>query len=113
MEKLRPATQSQAVYWYKTHPELGKAQCGGYSKGISGSAGGGGIIRDHIDDMSHSLVDSYEQCSNNIAEAMAIWKGVNICKDDGISFWWWNLTHYCLSTCSMGSKTNKATYPGH
>ncbi|XP_060195226.1 uncharacterized protein LOC132624466 [Lycium barbarum] len=34
--------------------------------------------------MIKAFVEFYGQCSNNVAEANAIWKGVNICKDFGL-----------------------------
>ncbi|XP_060195042.1 uncharacterized protein LOC132624254 [Lycium barbarum] len=33
--------------------------------------------------MSHAFAEFYGQCSNNMTEALAIWKGINICKDNG------------------------------
>ncbi|XP_060182117.1 uncharacterized protein LOC132611756 [Lycium barbarum] len=84
MENLRPITHSLAVYWHKPSPNWIKLNVDGCSKGNPGSAGGGGIIRDHTGKMIKAFVEFYGQCSNNVAEANAIWKGVNICKDFGL-----------------------------
>lgn len=60
-----------------------KMNVDGCSKGNPGSAGEGGIIRDHHGHMILAFAGYFGICSNNVAEAMAILQGLRICIDRG------------------------------
>lgn len=79
IEKLTNVIQSEAVRWEK--PEVGwfKLNIDGFGKRNPGSADGRGIIRDHRGEMIKAFAKFYGQCTNNVAEAYAILKGIKIC----------------------------------
>lgn len=62
---------------------LGVLNVDGCSKGNTGVAGGGGIIRNHVGHMIMAFASFYDICSNNVAEAKAILQGTNMCIDNG------------------------------
>jgi len=55
----------------------------GCSKGNSGSAGGGGVLRDHAGQMIMAFSAYFGFCLNNSAEALALKTGLRWCLDHG------------------------------
>lgn len=96
MEKLRPMTHSQVVYWFKLMPIWVKLNVDDCSKGNLGSAREGGIIRDCNGNMITTFIEFYGHCFDNIARAREIWKGVNMCKNADMLNVKWSRTHCWL-----------------
>ncbi|XP_009791070.1 uncharacterized protein [Nicotiana sylvestris] len=74
IEKLSPAIHCQIVYWHKPPTGWFKLNTDGCNNGNPGSAGGGGLIRDHNGVLIGVFAEFYGDCSCNIAEAKAIRK---------------------------------------
>ncbi|XP_060212308.1 uncharacterized protein LOC132639948 [Lycium barbarum] len=85
VDQLKPMIVSVAVYWLK--PDFGwvKLNVDGCSKGNPGSSGGGGIIRDHNGSVICAFAEYYGDCSNNLAEAKAMLRGIILCINSGFT----------------------------
>lgn len=57
----------------------------GCSKGNPGPTGGGGIIRNHNGNFMRVFADFYGECSNNLAEAKAMYKSILLCIIKGLT----------------------------
>ncbi|PHT36728.1 hypothetical protein CQW23_24428 [Capsicum baccatum] len=83
VEQLNLVIHSQAIFWHKPDHGWVKLNVDGCSKGNPGPAVGGGIIRDHAGVMISTFVEFYGECSNNLAEAKAMFTGISICLNKG------------------------------
>lgn len=68
-----------------------KLNMGWYNKGNSGNIRGGGIIRDHNGVFLCAFAYYDGSCSNNLAEAKVMQKGILLCIIKGLPTSLWNL----------------------
>ncbi|MCE3216804.1 hypothetical protein HAX54_008133, partial [Datura stramonium] len=66
----------KVVTWLKPNTNLFKLNGDDCSKGNTGRAEGGGILRDHKGDMIMAYIEFYAQNSSNYPEAEAIFSGI-------------------------------------
>ncbi|XP_019259768.1 PREDICTED: uncharacterized protein LOC109237833 [Nicotiana attenuata] len=85
IEKLSLAIHCQIFYWHKPPTGWVKLNIDGCSKGNPGSAGGGGLIRDHNGVLIGAFAEFYGDCSCNIAEAKAMRRGIKMYITNGLT----------------------------
>lgn len=66
------------VFWKKLEFGWVKLNTDGCCKGNPCSSGGGGIIRDHNGNFRAAYAEHYGNCSNNMAEAKALFQGMKL-----------------------------------
>ncbi|PHU20008.1 hypothetical protein BC332_11159 [Capsicum chinense] len=77
--KMINRRKSGFIVWQKPTSGWLKLNTDGSSKGNSGSAGGGGIIKNSEGCFVLDFAENYGICSNNVAEVKAILQGIKIC----------------------------------
>lgn len=81
MENIKPKIDITPVLWSKPNYGEYKLKVDGCSNGNPGSAGGGGILRNHMGHMIMAFTAYFGHSSNNLAEARAIKIGLKWCID--------------------------------
>lgn len=76
MENLHQSINSQLVNGINQKEEWVEIHVDGCSKGNPGSAGGGGVIRDHRKIVIKGFIDYCRMCSSIIAEATTLLQGI-------------------------------------
>ncbi|KAH0724880.1 hypothetical protein KY284_000745 [Solanum tuberosum] len=85
MDNIKPKLDITPVMWSKPNHRKYKLNVDGCSKDNPGSAGGGGILRNHIGHMIMAFTAYFGHSSNNLAEARAIKMGLKWCIDHGFN----------------------------
>ncbi|XP_015170859.1 uncharacterized protein [Solanum tuberosum] len=79
IERVNPVLNINFIKWRKPPDNYLKLNTDGCSKGNPGEAGGGGILRDHQGNINMAFQTYFGNCSNNMAEGLAILKGLQWC----------------------------------
>lgn len=90
----RPKLYIKIVNWFKPNFNFLKLYVDGFSKGNTSTAGGDGILRDHMGYVLMSYPEFYGQSSNNYAKGIAILLGIQWCH-------WNNLNQVIVESDSM------------
>ncbi|XP_070042479.1 uncharacterized protein [Nicotiana tomentosiformis] len=85
VERLKPQLAITPVSWDKPTDEVFKLNVDGCFKGNPGSAGCGGILRDHLGQLIIAFSSYLGVTTNNYAEAQAIKTGLIWCIDHGFN----------------------------
>ena len=81
IDHITPKLEIKLVKWKRPNYNELKLNVDGCSKGNPGSAGGGGVLRDHAGQMIMAFSAYFGFCSKNSAEALALKTGLRWCLD--------------------------------
>ncbi|KAH0748058.1 hypothetical protein KY290_027290 [Solanum tuberosum] len=79
IERVNPVLNIKFIKWREPLDNYLKLNTDGCSKGNPGEAGGGGILRDHQGNINMAFQTYFGNCSNNMAEGLAILRGLQWC----------------------------------